>query len=141
MKEDLPDRNAVLKLLKNAGARKKNRTFLYSRKMYSAYDAIIKHLRFQLKYMNRHLKKVQKIFHSAEGKLHKAFMSRCKNSDRMAVSEEEMDILRQKADYAMEAFCNMFKLQQKLLNDLDDAVSTDAEGKATLANLPLNVKH
>lgn len=108
---------------------------------YSFYSAVIANIQRKLKYTSRYLKKTQKAFHYAEGRLHRALISQHKDDDGRIISEEALRFLRQEADLKMEQFCDAFKLRERLVAELQDAIHADRASKEKLHNFSTTTEH
>lgn len=106
--------------------------------VYSAYEPVLGETRQRLLYVNRRLRRVQKRFHDAEGKLHRALMLKAKKTTNNVISEESMYELEARADECMQEFCETFALHQRLSDDYKEIQQKDAHGKKILETFPVS---
>lgn len=100
---------------------------------FSCYDRPIRELLWKLKYVRRRLRRIQKKFHNAEGRYHRALQD--PGNHLKYACAADMSALQKRADECMTTFCDTFQLRQQLVDHLQDIVHLDAIGKEQLASL------
>ena len=101
--------------------------------MFSCYERPMQELLRQLKYISRRLRRMQKKFHNAEGRYHRALQIPANHLN--CAHTADLFALQKRADEYMTMFCDTFRFRQQLVGNLQDIIHQDAAGKEQLALL------